>query len=231
MRFLTGAVLVLLSGITTEQASAGVTYGFFSVTQNSGVDSAIGQSQLTLTVSRAKGNRVRFRFDNIGTEASSITDVYFDDRAGLFSGIDRIRNTTGVSFSTGASPGNLPGANNLSPAFQTTLGLSADSDPPVSVNGVNPGEKLVMFLDLTSGKSYSDALAAFSDLSLRVGMHVQAFDSGGSEGFVNTVGGTPPPIVPEPTGLALAGLGIAGLLVRRRRQEANTSEETPAETL
>jgi hypothetical protein len=120
----------------------------------------------------------------------------------------------------------LPGGNNLNPAFQTTLGLSADSDPPVSVNGVNPGEKLVMFLDLASGKSYSDALAAFSDLSLRVGIHVQAFDGGGSEGFVNTVGGTPPPIVPEPTGLALAGLGIAGLLVRRRRQKPVTPAET-----
>jgi len=90
MRFLTGAVLVLLAGTATEQAFAGATYGFFSVTQNSGVDSAIGQSQLSVTVSRAKGNRVKFRFDNIGTEASSITDVYFDDQAGLFTGIDRI---------------------------------------------------------------------------------------------------------------------------------------------
>lgn len=231
MRSVISTFLVLVAATTAEQARAGVTYGFYSVTQNSVVDSAIGHSQLSVTVSRANGNRVKFRFDNIGTEASSITDVYFDDQAGLFSGIDRIRNTSGVSFSEGAAPGNLPGGNNLNPAFQTTLGLSADSDPPVSVNGVNPGEKLVMFLDLVSGKSYSDALTAFSDHSLRVGIHVQAFAGGGSEGFVNTVGGTPPPVVPEPTGLALAGLGIAGLLVRRRRQKADTPAEASAELL
>lgn len=231
MRSLISAVLVLLAVTTAEPARAGATYGFFSVTQNSAADSAIGHSQLSVTVSKAKGSRVKFQFENNGTEASSITDVYFDDQAGLFSGIDRIRNTSGVRFSEGAAPGNLPGGNNLNPAFQTTLGLSADSDPPVSINGVNPGEKLVMFLDLVSGKSYSDALASFSDLSLRVGIHVQAFDSGGSEAFVNTVGGTPPPVVPEPTGLALAGLGIAGLLVRRRRQKADTPEEAPAETM
>lgn len=225
MRFLTGAVAVLLAGFLTTEASAGMTYGFFSVTQNSAVDSAIGASQLSVTVSNARGNRVRVRFDNVGTEASSITDVYFDDRAGLFSGIDRIRNTTGVSFSPGAAPGNLPGGNNLNPSFQTTLGLSADSDPPVSINGVNPGEKLVMFLDLNAGKSYSDVLDAFSDISLRVGIHVQAFASGGSEGFVNTVNGTPPPVVPEPTGLALAGIGIAGLVYRRRKRNADSDAE------
>ena len=47
-----------------------------------------------------------------------------------------------------------------------------------------------------------------------------------SEGFVNTVGGTPPPVVPEPTGIVLAGLGIAGLLYRRRR----AIETSPAKT-
>jgi len=226
MRFLTGAVAVLFAGLFSSQAEAGMTYGFFSVTQNSAFDSAIGASQLTMTVSSARVNRVRVRFDNLGTEASSITDVYFDDRAGLFSGIDRIKNTTGVSFSEGAAPGNLPGANNLNPSFQTTLGLSADSDPPVSVNGVNPGEKLVMFLDLHTGKSYADVLDSFADLSLRVGIHVQAFASGGSEGFVNTVNGNPPPVVPEPTGLALAGIGIVGPVYRRRKRKADEVEAT-----
>lgn len=216
MRFLTGAAFLCFVSLATSQVDAGFTYGFFSVTQNSAYDSAIGQSQLSVAVSNAKGNRVKFQFENKGIEASSITDVYFDDRGGLFSGIDSIRKTSGVSFSTGASPGNLPGANNLNPAFQTTLGLSADSDPPVSKNGVNPGEKLVMYLDLTSGTSLSDVVAAFTDLSLRVGIHAQGFASGGSEGLVNTVGGTPPPVVPEPTGIVLAGLGIAGLLYRRR---------------
>ena len=226
MRFLTGAAVLCFVSLAASQADAGFTYGFFSVTQNSAYDSAIGESQLSFTVSNAKGNRVKFQFENNGSEASSITDVYFDDRAGLFSGIDSIRKTSGVSFSTGASPGNLPGANNLNPAFQTTLGLSADSDPPVSKNGVNPGEKLVMYLDLTSGTSLSDVVVAFTDLSLRVGIHVQGFASGGSEGFVNTVGGTPPPVVPEPTGIVLAGLGIAGLLYRRRR----AIETSPAKT-
>jgi len=65
----------------------------------------------------------------------------FDD--GSLVGIFSIDNSDpGVAFSDPAVPGNLPGANNASPAFVATTGFSADSDPPVQPNGVNPGETL-----------------------------------------------------------------------------------------
>jgi hypothetical protein len=114
--------------------------------------------------------------------------VYFDD--GSLLSIAIIINSIGVSFSQFASPGNLPAASNAAPPFVTTAGFSADSDSPVQPNGVNPGE---------SG-------------TLRIGLHVQGYQSGGSESFVNA---------PEPASLALSGLLLAALAgARLRRSQA-----------
>lgn len=212
-----GAALTL--AVPDAQATS-FTYGFGCITGNVAGDCAIGEAQLFLTVfdeaEGAPAGQVGFRFDNTGPEDSSITAVYFDDDATLFSGIASISSGPGVSFSVGATPGNLPGGNPF--GFSATPGLTADSDPPTQPNGVNPSEWLVLYLTLQAGMTYDDTIAALEAEALRVGIHVQGFETGGSESFINLPDGEPGfgnPI-PEPGTLILLGAGLSGIAARRR---------------
>jgi len=216
------ALALAVTAVAGRSADAGVTYSFTGVTSNNTLNTAIGESQLSLTVSDAGGGFVNFEFTNNGPEKSSITDVYFDDNVDPSLFIDSIAaiddSERGVSFSEGANPGNLPGGATI--GFEATRGLTADSNrPKVTKNGVNPGESLGILLELTNGHSFSDVTTALDDSTLRVGIHVQAFENGGSESFV-TGGGGAPPAVPEPTSLAIFGIGLAGFAARRRKQKS-----------
>ncbi len=202
MKHLLPALPLLLAGLFTSPAEAGFTYGFAGITNNNAGDVAIGEHQIKVDFASRRKNRVRVRFDNQGMDASSITDVYFDDSLGVFDSIRTIKKTDGVSFS------------------ESTLGLNADSDPPVQINGVNPGEKLVLIMQIAAGSNFNDVVNAINSSALRVGIHVQGFASGGSESFVNMTPTGPPPVVPEPSGLALAGLAGIGLLFSRRRRKS-----------
>jgi hypothetical protein len=195
-----GAALLL----GTNGAHA-ATLSFGCVSNTIAGDCAIGEAQLTAEVTDPGGGQVLFTFNNSGPDDSSIADVYFDDGALLSIAI--IINSVGVSFSQGASPGNLPAAANASPPFVTTAGFSADSDSPVQPNGVNPGEVLGIRFDLQPGQTFNDVLADLADGTLRIGLHVQGYESGGSESFVNA---------PEPTALVLSGLVVAALAGMRR---------------
>jgi hypothetical protein len=191
-------------------AQAGVMYSFDGFSPNSVADVALGEAQLSMQVSPGPGaNQVQFTFSNSGPAAMSITDVYFDD--GTLLGIATIVNGPGVDFSQGASPGDLPGGNNLSPAFVTSAGFSADSNPPAQPNGANPGEWLTIIFNLLPGVTFADTIEALAPQSgaLRVGIHVQGFATGGSESFVH---------VPAPaSGLMVLGAGLAATRRRRAR--------------
>ena len=205
-------------------------WGFSNITHNNAANAAIGEDQLTVDlVGRSEDpSRVAFLFKNAGPNASSITDLYFDDGANrTLLRIADLFGSTGVRFAAGATPGNLPGANNASPRFRTTLGLSADSDSPVQPNGVNPGEWLSVVFDLQSGKTSASVFQDLAQRDLRIGIHVQGFANGGSESFVNgSLLPRPSGVdalgaeVPSPSALpALIGLGItAGFLGLRRRK-------------
>ena len=220
---LVNLILVLVVILSTEARAE--TYGFKAITANSVADVAIGETQLYVNVddpgttvriddgtgTLVEHNQVLFTFINDGPEASSITDVYFDDGALL--GIAAIDNSDpGVSFLQGASPGNLPSANSAIPPFQTTAGFLADSDSPVQPSGVNPGEELGITFALISDLDFGDVISAinlgFTDPwaigNLRIGIHVQGFVGGGSESFILT---------PAPGALILGmlGFGAAGL--------------------
>jgi hypothetical protein len=194
-------VLLVLLAVPwlASSPTRGLTLGFGCVTSNLAVQCAAGEAQLTVDVSDPGGGQVLFTFSNAGPAPASITDVYFDDGS-LLAIASIVDAPPLVVFSPVASPGNLPGGNDVTPPFVSTL--SADSDPPVSASGVGPGESLGILLDLQGGQDFADVLAELADGTLRVGIHVQAFATGGSESFVN---------VPEPHALGLSGLGLLGL--------------------
>lgn len=191
------------AGLLLSAPAHAVTYNFNNITNNDAGDAAIGEAQLFVDVTDDGGGQVRFTFRNEGPEASSIHAVYFMDEDGLMTNLVQIDGSSGVLFSEDANPPNLPGAgNSWSTAF------SADADPPPSSNGVNPGESLDIVMQL-GDYSFDDLIQAMNDGTVVVGIHVIAFDSGGSESFVTTA---------EPTSLLLLGLGLGGAALWGRKR-------------
>lgn len=210
-----GAILALTAGAQAIQVS----YGFGAITSNgSSAFASSFNSQLTVTVSNENtgngvpgANQVDFIFRNAVGLASSITDVYFDD--GTLLGIASIFESAGVDYAQNASPGNLPGGAGI--GFVTTVGFSADSQPPTLANGVSAaGESLTIRFNLIAGQTIAHVLAALNGGSdLRIGIHVQG-QGQESNSYVTTT------LIPLPMGAwagaaGLAGLGAMGWLRRR----------------
>ena len=157
------------------------------------------------------GGQAVFEFHNESLIATSIEGIYFDD--GSLLELDHIvnfvidlGNKIGTQFSKGASPPDLPAGNTLTPSFETTEGLLADSDPPPSKWGINPGEMLQLFFNLKFNKSLDNVAAELANGDLRIGIHVIAFPDGSSNSAIN---------IPEPATICLLGLGVLGLLKKR----------------
>jgi hypothetical protein len=81
--------------------------------------------------------------------------------------------------------------------------------PSVSQNAVRPGEWVAINFMLQGGQTFADVISELGDGTLRIGIHVIAFGSGGSESFIN---------VPEPGPASLLGFAALGLLALRRRR-------------
>jgi hypothetical protein len=112
-------LIALLLPLWMAAAASATTLSFGTcVSGTNATDCATGSAQFSVTVTSSGANRVDFTFTNSGPLAASITDIYFDD--GTLLGIASITNGSGVSFSQGATPGNLPAGNNASPPFVAT---------------------------------------------------------------------------------------------------------------
>lgn len=208
------AKLLVGVGLACSISAQAAMLNFQCITNTSTTNCATGATQLSVIVTGVSATQALFTFNNIGANASSITDVYWDDGTLLGIAAVNVNNTGLVSFSALATPSNLPGANNISPAFVTTAGFSVDSNSPhLSQNGVNPGESLGVLFNLQTGKTYTDLLAALDAThrdqpgDLRIGIHVQSFSNGGSESFINT-----PTAVPLPAAVWLLGSGLIGMV-------------------
>ena len=218
------AVVLLVS--SAASVSAIETFSFMHI-QESGdgaaklANGAAGEAQLYVDIID-QDPQVLFRFRNIGPVYCRIDDVYFDDGSllGIAELIDADEGTGGdnrVDFSEGASPGDLPGGNNVVPAFEVTQTFLADSDPPGQSPvanpykpGVEPNDQwLGIVFNLVPGRTYAHVIEELNSGGLlRIGLHVQSFPDGGSESFVS---------VPEPATLGLLLLGGLTLIRRRRR--------------
>ena len=174
---------------------------FDCITDNLSSDCELGTSQLSGTLEDLNGGVVRLTLFNEGPEDLVVASLYLESSylAGL-----TIGDTEGTSFSLGGAPANLPGANQ---SFEVDLYATADPAPPK--NGIGPEESGVFDLVLADGATLGDL---FSDL--RVGVHVIAFESGGSESL------TAQP-VPEPGAAMLIGLGLACTAAAARRRLAH----------
>jgi len=202
IRVLVLVVVVMLLSTSKSQATI-ERFGFYNITNNDPTDAAIGEAQLFVDVSDEFANQVLFTFRNTGPFASSISEIYFDNGA-LLSIADIINDPPNVIFVQGASPPELPGANLIDPPFEAASGLLFESVPPPVKKGVNPGEWVGMVFDLQPGATFQQVVNGLYGGTLRVGVHVIGFDSGGSESFVN---------VPEPATIVL--LSLCGLVSLR----------------
>jgi hypothetical protein len=204
--FIRDCLVAALGALLLSAPASAVTLGFDCLTGNLAGDCAIGESQLSVELTDQGGGVVQFHFRNAGPQASVISEVYFDD--GSLLALSTVIDGPGVDFEPDASPPNLPGGQNAIPPFQVTAGFLAESVPAPSMNGVGPAEWVKIQFTLQGGQTINDVIAELTNGDLRIGIHVIAFESGGSESFINTP-------IPEPATALLVGLGLLGLAARR----------------
>ena len=190
--------------------AASKTYGVVNITANNAADAAAGQNQLSVTVTDAGPGIACFTFHNEGAQAMTITNIYFENTLGQLTGSPSIQANADTSYTTLNGNLNLPGGNQPAVNFSEAYGIKPTSQGGKIANAINLGEELTVCFNLTG--SFQELITAL-DTADRVGFHVQAFDSEGSESFV-----TVPNAVPTPSAVGL-GMGLLGLAAARRRRE------------
>jgi len=206
---LLASVLGLGLALGIPAPARALTLGFECLTGNNAADCLIGETQLSVEVSDQGGGLVRFHFRNSGPQASSISEIYFDD--GSLLALSVVTDGPGVDFEPDANPPNLPGGQMAVPPFQVTEGFLAEAVPSPAKNGVGPSEWVKIDFTLQGGQTLDHVIAELTSGELRIGIHVIAFASGGSESFLNAP-------VPEPATGLLLGAGLLGLAAARRRR-------------
>lgn len=178
-------------------------------------------------------NDVLFKFTNtIPHSTSKIVNIFFDTGVytDMFAGMSIWEQSTGVLLTM---PGNLLTMSIMN-SFDTTftedytVGRGAGYPADMSINGINPGEYLILKASLGTGKSFSDVInamnigiddnQAIAQTGLRISeiVHeiwgVPADDDHGAFVTANVIA------VPEADAwvMMLAGIGLIGFMARRR---------------
>jgi hypothetical protein len=209
------AAVALALGLSSSAFA--VSYNFTKISSNAPDD--LG-SQLAVDVTDAGSGKVDFKFTNNGSIASVIAQIYFDNTGGTLGAMITpfVDSGAGVSFSSGANPGNLPSGNNLNPDFVATAAASADN--PAPSKGINNGatDWLTISFNLAATKSYQDVINALNlgpdNDSLRIGLHVTGIGTSGQSDAYVTEGNR----VPDGgTTMTLLGMALLGLGAAQRR--------------
>lgn len=189
------AILVTMAVALIAPKANATIISFSKITNNGPIDVA---GQLSVDITSPAVGEVLFKFMNAGPVDCFIGQIYFDDNNTRLSNMVVNTNpetTAGVSFHIGATPGNLPAGNSISPTFSAELSDGADN--PAPHNGVNPTE----MLGIKFSGSLSDVLGDIANGALRLGLHVQGIGAtGNSDSFVS---------VPEPSCGVLAVITLA----------------------
>ena len=165
----------------------------YACTNNYPPDAASSLGQFSVDIydrsTVVDGPRAGFMFYNMGPYQSSITQIYFQD--GSLLGIAEVNDGYGTDYSQGGSPKDLPSGNTCPTPFVADKGFLATPEPPTQPNGVNnsvtgPFEAVEIVFSLTA--PFDNVIGELNSGELRIGIHVQGYDSGGSESFVTGPG-------------------------------------------
>jgi len=203
--------MVLMTLFTSTSFAA--SYNFV---QDSFIEENIA-SQLTMDVTQS-GDDVLFTFYNDASEniSSSLTDIYFSDSDALFTDVSVYADSgEGVAFTNGAKPSSYKGDSKSS----FTTDYSADSDSPVSDNGVSTSSEWVSFLGtLDDLNTYSMVLDSLTSGDFLVGLHIQSINGGSSDWYLSTSVSSIS-AVPLPAAAWLFGSALIGFVsVQSRRK-------------
>ncbi len=207
-----------LLGSTSVNA---VTYSFEQLLGNANANVGLsGSDQLKVDITAFNSSTI-FTFTNAAGTPASITAVYFDDvdNANIFSNISNnillgAGESTGVSFSDGANPANLPQGN--------TIGFFADfsgdsANPPVT-NGVDASGEFVSFFGLARvvPSSFDAVIAAINSGDFRIGLSVQSIRGRGADRYELAINDAPSQ-VPLPAAAWLFGSALLGFAGFKRK--------------
>jgi len=212
------ATLAVVSIPLLQQVNA-ASFGFAGLNANE--VNVAGQLQLEVT---DPGTGVVFTIKNLNNTGSTnvfIGDIFLDTGgSNLLGSVDSLIEMIGVDYEARGGNGGLPEGNNALPAFVSNTNLDQSPNGGAS-NAINRGEELGIRFTLVSGVVFSEVLNALNVGTIRVGLHLQGYASGGSDSYVNIGRLLPPPgpTVPDSGGtlvLLCGGLAAISWLARRR---------------
>ena len=207
--------LLAVAGVAAVSAVSAAPASAFSFGNIAGGDTP-GDSyanSFTYTVVN-QGSAVRFDIFNSGNAAAPnmfISKVFFDDNGYLSAPSLYGTNIGQVSFSGGPSNDQLPQGGN---SFTTDYAFSRN--PGGNGGAIQGGESF----PVSFRGNYNNVIAALSDGTLKIGLHVQGLPNGQSDSYISTSSGNTQD-TPEPLTMLAAGAAVGfGTMFKKQRAQA-----------